>query len=1563
MIKKFFKSKILVSRLIILLIMSFSVFAVDRFYWETPSPVINLESQFPKTASNKNSSLVFWQEVIKKEEKIYLSCARILEDGSFVLNQRFAGPYTYSGEVPDIYSVAMNSNGTIAVAVEEGESAVGVFTSSDSGKTFLKSSVPPGKSQIIAPRVYASRTGAFVIFSSVAKPSQNIGLHEFYLCSSVSQDGKSWTSFNPIQSLGSLKNPFYPVMTSDSKGDYLVCQAQYNDELSTTYQLYSSYSTDGGKNWQPPVLITGEKSFPSIEIFSEYDNQRPNVFSFNNSVYVSWERCSRNENTSSIWFQKIDSQGTVPSSSEEITEKANAKNSVLFDYDGDLYIAWYDNRTGANAVYFAKFDGSMWQEEKLSVSKNNSIFPIPLKNFNRLSFVWQENTASSSKIVTLQPDISVSKPKVSSFKYKPGTHSKNKKPVFKITYPKDSSGIDGFVYSWSQDSSVQPEKNLVDLIDSKKSSLACTADEDGLWYLKVNILDGAGNWSETEEFSYYLDLTPPKAPQLEDQKNPYSRFMDSNTFTVKWAAPKDEEELSGYTYSLVYLGAVSKDYTKSPGHPLRVSESELTEYSDSLINRYQKQFEKGSSVSDTVKTKISQVKFYNLKNGVYSLTVCAIDSVGYVGEPLVIPLLLNSYIPKTLITGIKTKESGFGELTFDISGQDFTYNGSISKVYIDKDGNAPFDLVITRSEGGFKVTDSKITGINIGTELDEGSYFVGVVHSERGLVMTRTPALKVETSGTVKVYKEYEFVPDWKAKTSQALYVLHIWMLLFVILLILAVLSAILFGVSLLKNINEIRTINTTVKLLEKGELMVQKTDKSSARKGSLKTSLLGFITSLIVITIILISILLGSTMLRTQERTLTASLQQRVDVLLQSIVTGATSSLPSEDLLELSQLHNQISSLSEAEYVTVTGIRNSVLKESNAKSQKENGENSLLYVWDSNDGEIKQKIDILNSRKTSFEPGVSVLSKQSEDEELIETKCLELDAFLKEKYETDLSSRRELLSKRAGADSARLSEINSSIQKIDLELKTGFEKDSLNSAGSVPEFNTDRLNRNVSDYLFYQPVIYRSNSDSKLVHGIVFLKVSTETLALSIRQARTRILIIVLSISVVLIALGIVIALLFASAMVKPIRRLEKAVKDIAEEHDKERLLGNKLEDLPNNEIGRLGDSVNRMQMDLGWNAQELNLQLNASEIQQALVPLEPLAGNVKQNIAKISDPKFEQFAYYKGAAGVSGDYFDCKKLDDRWYVLIKCDASGHAAPAGILVTIVATLYKKYFESWSYAKNGTRLEEFVYKVNDFLEGLNIKGKFVAMFICLYDSKTGEAYMCHAGDKLLRVYDSAQKVLNKIELPETPAVGPIPTFMVQMKGGYSVQKIKLNPKDILLLYTDGIEENGRIIRNADYSAVMKPKVNEKGEQLQDEYGNLLFEAEKEEFGENRVKDICEAVLHGKKYILTKDKNPSLGENLEFDFTKCKGTTQELILALTSLEKVFRFYKPKTVTEKDLVEVDVAIDGFLKEHFNLYEEYCNISQVKSKNPNYIYYQNLKEDVQEDDLTMLAVLRPE
>ena len=149
--------------------------------------------------------------------------------------------------------------------------------------------------------------------------------------------------------------------------------------------------------------------------------------------------------------------------------------------------------------------------------------------------------------------------------------------------------------------------------------------------------------------------------------------------------------------------------------------------------------------------------------------------------------------------------------------------------------------------------------------------------------------------------------------------------------------------------------------------------NENRKRKGTLKVSLSGFTISLVAFIIALISIILGTQMIKAQNRTLAKGLHDRVDVLLSSLVTGTRSYLPSGDVLELSQLPRQMNSLSEAQFVTITALPD---MERNAKNSK-----SLLHIWASNDENIKNKVDVLNARKTSFDPGVSELVKNIENE------------------------------------------------------------------------------------------------------------------------------------------------------------------------------------------------------------------------------------------------------------------------------------------------------------------------------------------------------------------------------------------------------------------------------------------------------------------------------------------------------------------------------------------------------------------------------------------------------
>jgi hypothetical protein len=134
-----------------------------------------------------------------------------------------------------------------------------------------------------------------------------------------------------------------------------------------------------------------------------------------------------------------------------------------------------------------------------------------------------------------------------------------------------------------------------------------------------------------------------------------------------------------------------------------------------------------------------------------------------------------------------------------------------------------------------------------------------------------------------------------------------------------------------------------------------------------------------------------------------------------------------------------------------------------------------------------------------------------------------------------------------------------------------------------------------------------------------------------------------------------------------------------------------------------------------------------------------------------------------------------------------------------------------------------------------------------------------------------------------------------------------------------------------------------------------------MEDAKEEFGPERIKEIIEAIYNKKKFILTKQDNPNTTESLEFDFTKCEGTVQESILALASLEKVFRLYKSDKVTQTDYIRIDKKIDEFLLKYFNMYDYYAAHKTDDSAGVNYVDYDQMLEDEQSDDLTLLAIKR--
>lgn len=1542
--------------LIFIIFISSIVFATD-FYWDDPYPLTDTDSRFPQSLSNgkdlSKPSIIYWEEVDSKKSILYISSMKTYDGENWEKVERFAGPYEYSGDVPDQYSVTKNEDGIIAVAVLTGANTLSVFTSYDDGDTYSEYTFSSTvDAPLLAPRIYANASGGFTLFATQGFENT------FSLMYASSQDGKSWSEFSPFLKDGNFYNPFIPVLIPVNDGykkvDLVIFQAQYNNGTRLVYQLYKTIGykseKEGEVEWTEPVLISNQDSFQNLSYKYElYHNQRPSLFrSIDNKLYIAWERTYYTSENSHVWVAELNEDGTFSlNTAFELNTKGSAHRPTFFVYKENLYLLWFDNRHGNDVVNLVKKGDYGWEAgDEISSYKRSSAFAysVVCRGEQGLSFIWQESgkKEGTSRIYHLTADHTVSSPILTAISFKEGKKSTASKVRVKVKLPEDSSGIEGYSWLWTQDEEAEPEKVL-----SKKASdltLTANATEDGYWYFKVRCLDFAGNWSKTTSIAYCRDTTPPEMPVILPMKTDALGFMKSNTFSLQWEkADEEDDDIAGYSWNLEYIESLPSQLISTEYNPLNLNSAKNKNAVEALLKRCELKIRKNNQAPKRIRGKNTSYQYKDKRNGVYVFSVSAIDTVGNASKSAYSVVILNKYKAVTSIISIDTKKDVFNDISISIAGTDFLFDGTIEEIYFDRDGKAPYDMTFT---DGFKViSNNEITGLHT-RDLEEGVYKIGLKHTNRGIYFSK-PLLKIERNGTVKFESEYEYKVQWNDYVPKK-YIIDASVILLASVFVLSIFGF-LFAVWEIKNITgELLLVRKDVKAVLEGNAMKVKSNKKinifANKKISLKIKLSVFTAILVIMVVSSVSIPLGIMMVKTQEKTLSSGLKNRVNVLLESLSSGVKAYMPSANVLELSNLPNQTNALKEAKYATITGL-------------EINGENvNLDYVWASNDKDIENKIDgqlSFGSSRLLDETISSIAKKCGELNEIAANEVSEIATNIAELTEEGL----ELISKNDEESINRREEIGSVTMLLNNRLSAVLSDIASKAASAYPPYDENHISSDNNEYIFYKPVLYRQGSSDTFVHGIIFIAVSTDNLIAEVKTAKNTIFLTALVIAIIAVTLGAIGAIIVSSIIIKPIKKLESYVSMISDTQDKMKLAGKNISIGGNDEISSLGEKINEMTRSLVKAAEDEKLLMDGKIVQQAFLPLSSGARGGKLTIAELKEGPVQCFGYYEGASGVSGDYFDYKKLDSRWFAIIKCDVSGHGVPAALIMTVVATLFRKYFENWTFEKNGTKLDSLIMQINDFIEPLGLKGKFATIILCLCDTKTGNVYLCNAGDNIVHIYDNTLGYEKVVTLPETPAAGPLPSFMVEMKGGFSVEKQLLKKGDVLFLYTDGIEESTRKFRDEEFHV----KKCDYSDNLDENHENHKVGSESEQMEPERVKNIIEAVFAKKVYVLEKYHNPIPNERLEFDFTNCEGSIDEAVIALAAVEKVFRMYKPLDVTELDTVQIDKRIDAFLKKHFNLYNYYCENKNEISEDSNYLEYTFLREDEQLDDLTLLAIRR--
>ena len=1502
----------------------------DEFYWELPQRLSLRNGQFLKAASNKNISAVVWEEAAKNggQDVIYLSVA-VHAGEKWNVYERISEPIPYTENIPSVVSIAVGNDNSILIAAVKNRNTITFLKSDDDGKTFDRKDVRTEIYDLLSPYLSVSANGKFLLFISHGADEK------FSIYSSSSTDGFSWAPFSELDFNKNTDGAFLPVHTVAGRNDVIVFQAADINDKRKLYSLFSAYSSNGGSSWSKPSKITPD---------SDYQNQRPDILYLNKErrIAVVWERNHFRQRKNEAAFTMLNSRGEIASEIETMPEQTGSVlNPKVILYRGAPLLAWTTESTGKGELYVAIKQKTEWVVDKVRNSVGNVLFACPFNLNNHLQLLWQEGSLAQN-IMYVSPDDKVGRPKLTPVGFGAVGESGKQKISVKIGFPYDSSGIAGYSFKWSKDkppSSVEPQiQKLAD-----EPTVTYEPEEDGTWYLGVRVVDYAGNWSDMAVISYERDIVPPAAPVFDILDLDKNGFVGSNTFTLKWSEPKTdaagkaETEIKGYIRGIYYLDSAERYRQVLKNSGFTLFDDEAVQYL--MKNRLQTE----NSVL-TPNTTAAQYTFENYENGLYALTVAAVDEAGNIGAAAVKYFALNKYRPYTFVSNIESRQLRDGTVIMSLVGKGFTAGGDITEIYIDKDGLPPYDLVLPKDK--FKViNDRLISNIEI-RDLDKGEYLVGLGHPVRGVFFTKQP-VDIDDFGNIK-FGNYgqKYDRDWDILSEQKNIIDSFAV---VVIMLFIILIVILSAAVITNTAKEAAHIKQEVTALLTGGIMASERKRKAkalrVKSIGLRFKFTLFIVSLIIFVVFVLSNSLGIRFLNIQETLLAKSLVSRVNVFLESLTSNTKAYLPSKNLLELGFLPDQLSSFEEVRYVTITG------------SHIQNKKTGYNFVWASNDKNLYEKINtpelVIGESKLNMpeleDTYVFFNKLNDEAKNNVGELITGINSLTKDAVNIALRTDAASIEKR--------NEIQTIIRQMEEKMNSELSSISSKGIGSYPAFDIEKLSRDTTDYLFYKPVLYgQSGNAEQFVHGVVYIQVSTKLLLNQIEESTKSSRKMIFYLSLISIFTGAIGAYILGSIIVSPIKALVAHIELINNTEDKSLLAGVNVSVRTKDEIGLLGTTINNMTNGLAAAAAASKDLTMGKEIQKRFLPLDVDEAGRKLTCGKLVDDKVEFFGYYEGAKGVSGDYFNYLKLDERYYAIIKCDVAGKGIPAALIMVEVATLFLDYFKDWNLKNDGLTIDYIVSRINDLIESLGFKGRFAAFTLCLFDTITGDVHFCNAGDNIINIYDAGTKKMKEVVLTEVSAAGVFPTFMIEMKGGFRVETVHLNPGDVLFLYTDGIEEAKRLFRNEQLKPVL---CEEPGLKQDDPHETHSVGQDGEELGKERVCKIIESVFARQPYSLKKWHNPIPDEEFDFDFSKLEGSLEDAVLGLVSVEKVFRMYRDPKAGPSDMITVDKKIDLFLNKYFRQYQTYCANRKPNTEYEEYLYYTNIKEDDQYDDLTILGV----
>lgn len=1514
-------------------------------YFEDPLALTGDTGRYPRFLTLREELIIVYQDEVRRDDdsgEITIAVLRTERGREWERRTGLIGPFSFSGETaPLIYSVVSTRDDTIYLAITASAEETLIYRSTDQARSFQEVHRVSTDRTNVAPYLTEMSDGSVTLFvnRNLEGRQQIVYLN--------SRDGERWSTSRPLDPDPQTGLSFLPRHAHVEGRDFVVYQG-LNIAARSTYQLYLKESTDGGVNWSPARRITTFTDTAQTDNPDLYDNQRPSLIAHpeDPEIYLTWERRFQ-AGSPQVYLQTFDARGEPTGFLEEVTGRFDAARSPRIAFDGvEPIIVWFTSPTGNSRIVLGRPGRFRWETETLSPAVGEASFAEAVYYRDRLHILWQRREGPrGAAVVYKEPDQSVMPPTLLADNFTAGGRSAVSLPRVVIRDPPDPSGIRGYAWTWSRDPDADVPRELMQRVPDR--TIQTRAEEDGTWYLRVRANDFAGNWSEPATISYYLDTVPPGPVVFPPPPVDESGYLASNTFSVGWLPPPEEEHLGGYSVRLDYLGP-----EESVAIPVGLAAPEAEE-----LPR--------SPVPQRVTTTIPLVSRTNAADGVWLLTVSAVDSVGNVGPPRSIPLRLNKFIPFTRVAGTTVERDLLGRHRLSILGQGFTTNGEVRQVILDRDGTPPWDYEFNLWQGEFRLAgDREIRDLLVG-EIGSGVYRLGLQHTERGLYFASQP-VRFDPRGVIK-YGDFRplYRPGFQTVSSPST-TRNTQDVLFLLVTAVAVILILASSFRLVAIGGEIRRLNMEARSLITGKTVQElagigeRTKRMRVKGFGLRIKFAFFVVLLVVSVVVVVAVSLGRTVLQRQEAILVSGLQERIELLLEGQVTGARPALenPQLNLDQFQNLIEQGEAMRESLYVTITGL---------------DAQGRVETIYATSDPEVLAGEEGRKTDTEIYTLGVSQLTDGITD--TVQELMAELNRRAQEEIGEipgeleELSRQAQQLILEGGGDDeiARIDQV-----RIDL-LQRGRSRlaEIAGPIRSDPPFDPEDLSPDLTTFVFYRPVmdiVAGAGADFRdYYRGTIRVAVTTQPILDEIAATQRDLIITTTMVAVAAVLLGILGAYLLATVIVIPITRLVSLVETITATEDKATLKGTTLKLRARDELHLLAESINTMTDGLVKAAEANKDLLFGKETQKAFIPLERISDDTKKSSGEMDEKGVYFFGYYEGAKGVSGDYFTYQKLNERFYAMIKCDVAGKGIPAALIMVQVATVFQDYFRGWTLKSPGLDLSSMVLRVNDVVAEQQFKGRFAALTAGILDVQTGAFYTVNAGDNQLHMYRNAERKVDVLSIPGGPASGMFSSADMPITFPQEMQKIESG--DVLLLFTDGLEEAKRLLRDRKYDPMLVTQEMIDAKQVPEHLG---LGHDGEEFTNERIHDIVHAVQTQGSYRLEKVLNPDPEEVLEFDFSTCEPGGRDLALAIIAAEKIFRISRDPDAGSRDRIKIDSMVDDFLKKHFSRYREYFGHPVTETDSPDgheaqpaladqYRTYSHLKEDEQYDDLTFLLVRR--